>query len=98
MTEGITSAADAVVELISPVSCSNGARSVFMFSMRVHWFVPTVAGNSVSCVHAKHSFLFQQALHVKSTVPSGGKVLLSFALQAAPVVLLAVGCMQAVSV
>jgi hypothetical protein len=32
MTEGITSSADTVDEIISPVSCSNGARSVFMFS------------------------------------------------------------------
>jgi hypothetical protein len=31
MKEGITSAADAVDERISRVSCSNGARSVFKF-------------------------------------------------------------------
>jgi hypothetical protein len=31
MTEGITSAADTVDELISQVSCSSGVRDVFMF-------------------------------------------------------------------
>jgi hypothetical protein len=31
MTEGITSSADAVDEIISRVSCLNRARSVFMF-------------------------------------------------------------------